>query len=86
MSVLTLDVEHDSVALAVALLVAAHAGVDAGAGPRDVEQREGLVADYCAGAGVVKQRTSLYHITACSRNITSCPEQMWLEYKFSTDF
>jgi hypothetical protein len=58
-NVRTLDVEENGIAFAVALLVAAHAGVEAGARPRHRLQHQTLIADYCAGARVVHQHLSL---------------------------
>lgn len=57
--VLTLDVKHDSVALAVALLVAPHARVYPGPRPVDVVKLQGLVVDDSAGSRIVEQNLTL---------------------------
>jgi len=55
----TLDVEENRIAFAVALLIAAHAGVEAGARPRHRLQHQTLIADYCARTRVVHQHLAL---------------------------
>jgi hypothetical protein len=57
----TLDVEEHRITFAVALLIAAHAGVEAGARSRHRLQHQALIADDGAGAGVVHQRLALKH-------------------------